>query len=361
MIELTSFESYDLNYKDKIDPLARNQLKLNRFKELTRHHLENCKEYKKILIAWGFNINGFSDFGELPFIPASLFKSMELISSPRAKVRKTMTSSGTTGQKKSHIYLDEINSRDQARALAKTLIQSLKVDRGPLLIIDNKSTIQNKLEFSARSAGVLGFSVIGSPICFALNDDMSLDLKGIESFLSNHKNSKIVLFGFTSIIWEHFITKLENLGVQLNLTNAIMIHGGGWKKLTDKEISNEVFRDSLYRNTKIKTVSNYYGMVEQGGSIFVECKMGFMHTTPYNEIIVRRHKDFAVCDFGEVGIIQVLSVLPTSYPGHSILTEDQGRVLGTDDCLCGNSGKYFLVDGRLPNAEIRGCSDTYSF
>ena len=58
-------------------------------------------------------------------------------------------------------------------------------------------------------------------------------------------------------------------------------------------------------------------------------------------------------------MIQLLSLLPTSYPGHSILTEDIGSIYGEDDCSCGRKGKYFKIYGRLKNAELRGCSDTY--
>ena len=62
---------------------------------------------------------------------------------------------------------------------------------------------------------------------------------------------------------------------------------------------------------------------------------------------------------GEEGVLQVLSPLPRSYPGHSLLTEDLGVLLGEDDCPCGRKGKYFKVTGRVPRAEVRGCSDTY--
>ena len=59
------------------------------------------------------------------------------------------------------------------------------------------------------------------------------------------------------------------------------------------------------------------------------------------------------------GIIQLLSPLATSYPGHNILTEDIGEILGIDDCKCGRKGKYFSIEGRVPGTEIRGCSDAY--
>ena len=57
------------------------------------------------------------------------------------------------------------------------------------------------------------------------------------------------------------------------------------------------------------------------------------------------------------GLIQIISLLPTSYPGHSIITEDQGAIFGEDDCKCGRSGKYFKVFGRIPKSEIRGCGN----
>jgi len=77
-------------------------------------------------------------------------------------------------------------------------------------------------------------------------------------------------------------------------------------------------------------------------------------------VIIRRARDFGVADIGEPGIIQVVSILPGSYPGHSLLTEDEGVLLGEDDCPCGRLGKFFQVSGRLKNAEVRGCSDTYA-
>jgi hypothetical protein len=59
-------------------------------------------------------------------------------------------------------------------------------------------------------------------------------------------------------------------------------------------------------------------------------------------------------------VIQTLSLLPRSYPGHSLLTEDLGVVHGQDDCPCGRKGTYFSIVGRIPQAELRGCSDTYA-
>ena len=101
-------------------------------------------------------------------------------------------------------------------------------------------------------------------------------------------------------------------------------------------------------------------MVEQTGSVFMECEYGNMHASNFSDVFIRRPRDFSIADVGERGIIQILSILPTSYPGHSLLTEDEGILIGEDDCKCGRKGKYFKIVGRLKNAEIRGCSDTYA-
>ena len=63
--------------------------------------------------------------------------------------------------------------------------------------------------------------------------------------------------------------------------------------------------------------------------------------------------------FLKKGLIQLLSLLPTSYPGHNILTEDIGEIAKDSNCSCSILGKRFKIHGRVKNAEIRGCSDAY--
>ena len=84
-----------------------------------------------------------------------------------------------------------------------------------------------------------------------------------------------------------------------------------------------------------------------------------MHTWAA-DIIVRDPVTWREAAVGETGVIQVLSVLPLSYPGHSLMTEDLGVVHGIDDSTCGRKGKRFLVVGRVARTELRGCSDTHA-
>jgi hypothetical protein len=192
---------------------------------------------------------------------------------------------------------------------------------------------------------------------------MSINLEGILNFLNKNKGKTLMIFGFTFMIWHHFykeLLRLKKEGIYIDLSQGIMIHGGGWKKLISEAVSRDEFTRSLYEVCKLKRIHDYYGMVEQTGCIYMECEYGHLHASIFSDVITRRAIDFSPCDIGEPGIIQVVSMLPESYPGHSLLTEDEGVILGEDDCPCGRKGKYFIINGRLKNAEIRGCSDTYA-
>lgn len=334
-----------------------------RLLELMRLHKENCPEYARILESVGFDENRVEDYQDLPFLPVRIFKELDLRSVPREDVVKIMTSSGTTGQAVSRIYLDKHTSSNQQKAMVKIVSDFTGSVRMPMVILDCPGVLKNRVMFSARGAGILGFSIFGSKRFYALDDGMRLDVEGLKAFLEKFRGQKILLFGFTFMIWQHFYKELLRLreeGITFDLSQGILIHGGGWKKLVSGAVSQEEFHRRLRDVCGLKDIHDYYGMVEQTGCIYMQCEYGHLHASSFSDVIVRNPLNFAECQIGEQGIIQVVSSIPESYPGHSLLTEDEGVILGEDDCPCGRKGKYFKVLGRLKNAEIRGCSDTYA-
>lgn len=358
------------NYNEEIDNLIKQDPysldKLNKEKlfnrvinELTEHHYKHCENYKKILDAIDFNVKSKKPYYDLPFIPVRLFKDFELKSIDSTEVVKTLTSSGTTGQKVSKIYLDRDTSSNQQKVLVSIVSSFLGAKRLPMIIFDCPSVIKNRNMFSARGAGILGFSMFGTERIYAFDDDMNINLPLIRGFLQKHKDENIFLFGFTFMIWQYFYKALKEMGEYVDLSKGILVHGGGWKKLISEKVTSENFRKCLNEVCGVKNVHDYYGMVEQTGSIYMECSEGYLHCSNYSDVIVRNEKDLKICPYGEKGIIEVVSLLPKSYPGHAILTEDEGIVFGQDDCKCGLKGKYFKILGRISKAEIRGCSDTY--
>ncbi len=346
----------------KIDPFfvgrqEKREFLTDELRILTEQHQLKCLNYQKIINAIGKE--SIDKLEDIPFIPVRLFKDYDLKSIKDEDVVKTMTSSGTSGQRVSKIFLDKETSDIQRKVLVRIVSGFTGESRLPMLVIDSPSVIRDRKMFSARGAGILGFSIFGKDITYALKEDMSLNIEVVQNFLDKHHNKKILLFGFTYMIWQHFYRALIEADKKLVIPKGILIHGGGWKKLIQESVSKESFKEELFQVCGIKHIHDYYGMVEQTGSIYMECEEGHLHASTFSDVIMRRKEDFSPCEIGEEGIVQVVSILAKSYPGHSLLTEDTGIILGEDNCKCGKKGKYFVITGRIKNAEIRGCSDTY--
>jgi hypothetical protein len=320
--------------------------------ELTRHHYAKSPEYARILdAAWG-GLKTYRDVAEVPYLPVSLFKEMELKSTQEPAF--VMRSSGTTGQRTSRIVIDNETARRQSEALIATFRPVLGSRRLPFLAIDTKDIIK-PTDLSARGGGVLGMMKFGAKTTFALDSALELDNDAVAGFVRTNGGGPFLIFGFTFLIWDKLYRSFAD--GEINLSEAILIHSGGWKKLESQKVSNAEFRAALKRRFDLDKIYNFYGFVEQIGSVFLEGPDGLLYPPNFTDVIVRRPHSWEPAAVGEEGIIQVVSLLPRSYPGHSVLTEDLGVVASIDAKAGGRLGKAILVSGRAPKTEIRGCSD----
>ena len=333
---------------------------LERMRELTVHHSNNCPPYAAMLRSMGRDGQAAGSLDQVPFLPASIFKMMRLSSLERDDNIRIQTSSGTSGQESARIVLDAQTRSLQQEALASIGSDFLGKKRLPMLVIDTESVIRDKRFYTARTSAILGFSIFGRDRTFVLREDYSLDTEVLDHFLQRYGDRPFLVFGFTFLVYRYFLQVLEEKNIHPDLSCALLVHGGGWKKLASQAVSKEEFAARLKQQCGIDRVTNYYGMAEQTGSIFMECPCGHLHCSDYSAVLVRDPADFSVCEKGKTGLLQVMSVVQRSYPGHSILTEDLGRILGEDDCPCRRKGVYFEVLGRAEGAQLRGCSDTFS-
>lgn len=344
----------------ELDKEKKTALLTDELKEITQWHYEHCDAYRNMLDAMNYHPENVKSYYDLPFFPVRMFKQMDLMSIDKKDIFKTMTSSGTTGQAVSKIYVDKETASNQQKVLVKIMSNFIGKKRLPMLIIDSPKVVKDRNLFSARGAAILGLGMLAKERVYALNENMQLDMKVVEEFLEKYKGENFLVFGFTFMVWQHFYKELVKIQRRPDMSKAFLITGGGWKKLESEHISRQELKKCFEEVCGITHFLDHYGMVEQIGSIYAECECGHIHASNYSDIITRRYKDFSPCDIGEKGIIQVVSVLPRSYPGHSLLTEDEGIILGVDDCPCGRKGKYIQLTGRLKQAELRGCSDTYA-
>ena len=154
--EILTIPPYSLGKVEKTKLLT------ERMKQLTLHHMECCTEYKKMLESIGFDIEQAKSYYDYPFLPVRLFKELSLASVAEEEVFKTMTSSGTTGQAVSRIYLDKVTASNQQKTMVKIVTDYTGAGRMPMLIIDCPSVVKDRKMFSARGAGILGFSIFGA-------------------------------------------------------------------------------------------------------------------------------------------------------------------------------------------------------
>jgi phenylacetate-coenzyme A ligase PaaK-like adenylate-forming protein len=161
------------------------------------------------------------------------------------------------------------------------------------------------------------------------------------------------------MLWNHFVKPMQAAGDSLNLPNVHILHSGGWKKLQSQAVDKKSFNEGLGQvfGCAPNRVIDFYGMVESVGVIFPDCAEGNKHAPVFADAIVRNPLTLEPVGPGETGLIQVSSVLPTSFPGHHFLTEDMAEVIALDGCPCGRRGVAFRFKGRAPKAEVRGCGN----
>jgi len=186
-----------------------------------------------------------------------------------------------------------------------------------------------------------------------------VDEEALAAFASRHRNDAVLIYGFTTMLWTQLVRQLAQKRICLGLSRAHVLHSGGWKKLTAEAVTRDEFnlKTAEVVGCAPSRVIDFYGMVENLGIIYPDCSEGNKHAPVTGEVIVRNALTLKPVKTGEVGLVQVCSVLPSSFPGHLLLTEDTAQVMASHVCRCGRSGLAFRFAGRGAKAEARGCGN----
>ena len=171
-------------------------------------------------------------------------------------------------------------------------------------------------------------------------------------------NPGVIVYGFTAVLWRAWARGRIPPRVLADLAHAriAFVHSGGWKLLEADGVDAALLaRELLARSGPGSRVVDCYGLVEQVGILYPLCEAGYRHPPVWADVVVRDAATLRPLT-GEAGLLQLVNVLARGTPCHSVLTEDVGRIV-PGPCACGRSGRRFELLGRVPKAELRGCSN----
>ncbi len=343
---------------------------------------ERNPQFKRFLDAQHIHPDNATTLAELPFLPVSAFKRLQPLCFLRtAQIYRVLESSATSGQMPSRIAIDRDTAKLMTKGVTAILSEFIGSNRRPYLIVDSPPSPQKGVAANARSAAIQGLMAFSTETSYALRpalpreessadpDGLVLSVDGIEEFCRKHRNSDVVVYGFTYVVYLHLggglaASDAALAGLRRKLGGALLprnhlLHSGGWKRLQQSSVDKITFnaKVSATIGSDERSIIDYYGMVEQLGVVYPDCSEGNKHAPGFAEVILRNPLDWSPCKTNQHGLIQVLSALSPSFPGQALLTEDMGVVVHEDGCPCGRRGVAFRFVGRVPKAEVRGCSD----
>jgi hypothetical protein len=323
--------------------------------------------YHNYVQHWPLDYRAASRVAELPFLPVGILKANPPLSFVGLdEIKRTLTSSATTSQSPSRVVLDSPTSRRMTKGIVTIVRDFIGPSRRPYLVVDTPGSNGGGSALGARGAAIQGLQPFSSETTYCLGltdqDDLTLDRDKLREFAKDRQDTELLVYGFTSILWNYLAKFLMAENICLNLPKARILHSGGWKRLQDQAVEKIVFNEQLARvfGCSPDRIIDFYGMVESVGVIYPDCSEGNKHAPVFGEVIVRNPLTLEPVAAGEHGIVQVCSILPTSFPGNLLLTEDLAKVIAYDDCPCGRRGVSFRFAGRIPRAELRGCGNLQS-
>ncbi len=320
--------------------------------------------YRNYLEHWPSNYRSATQVADLPFLPVRILKANPPLSLvDRDEIKRTLSSSATTSQLPSRVVLDSATARRMTKGIVTIVRDFIGPARRPYLVVDTPDFRGGASALGARGAAIQGLQPFATETtcCLSLDDrgDLKLDLDRLREFAKRREDCEVLVYGLTYILWNHLVKPLMAEGTSLNLPKARILHSGGWKRLQDQAVEKEVFNQQLAQALGCTTdhIIDFYGMVETVGVIYPDCPEGNKHGPVFGDVIVRNPLTLEPVAAGEHGMVQVCSVLPTSFPGHLLLTEDWAQVIAYDGCPCGRRGISFRFAGRIPKTELRGCGN----
>jgi phenylacetate-coenzyme A ligase PaaK-like adenylate-forming protein len=347
-----------------MDPKERHDSLLALLKKELGYACERNPRFRNYVEHWPVDFHTADTLADLPYLPVGAFKSNPPLALVDAnEVKRTLTSSATTGQVPSRVVLDAGTAKRMTKGVTTIIRDFIGPARRPYLVIDTPENLSTQGELGARGAAIQGLGSFATEVVCCLRRDpegnTSLDLEKLLECAAKWRESEVLAYGFTYVIWTQLVQPLKRQGITLDIPNVRVLHSGGWKRLQREAVTREVFRGGVASvfGCSPDRVIDFYGMVENVGVVYPDCEHGNKHAPAFAEVVVRNPLTLEPVAAGQQGLVQVCSVLPTSFPGFLVLTDDMAEIIDYEECPCGRRGTSFRFAGRVPRAEVRGCGN----
>ncbi|MBV6633830.1 MAG: acyl-protein synthetase [Alphaproteobacteria bacterium] len=332
--------------------------------DLFRTHIERGmalnEGYRNFVEHWPKDFAS-AELADFPYLPVGIFKrEVPLALCEPDKITRVIRSSATTGQQPAAIPIDLQTGRTMAKSASLIFQSILGPDRRPFLVIDAASVNAAQADLNARGAAIRSLMPFAKTVTYGLSDDdLEPLIDQLSVFSEEHGDEDVLVYGFTWVLWARLVDQLQDKGIKLNLKNAKVLHSGGWKKLTSEAVDKATFNQRVAEvvGCTPADVIDFYGMVENLGVVYPDGPTGFKHPPIFGGVVIRDPLTLEPVSPGETGLLQVCSIVPTSFPGWLLLTDDMAELVGYDDPESRRPGPYFRLKGRAPKAEIRGCGE----
>jgi hypothetical protein len=348
----------------RLDPAQHEATVLALLKDELAGAGERHRPLRQYIESWPGDYRRCPRIADLPFLPVGVFKNNPpLALVPPAEITRTLASSATTGQVPSRVVLDAATAKRMTKGVMTVIRDFIGPARRPYLVIDTPDTLAGRGELGARGAAIQGLRSFATEVVCGLSADatgqLRLELETLRECAARWRDGEVLVYGFTHVIWHQLVQPLAAAGLTLPLPNARILHSGGWKRLQAQAVTKDVFARGVAAafGCPAERVIDFYGMVENVGVVYPDCEQGNKHVPAFAALIIRDPLTLAPVAVGQQGLVQVCSVLPTSFPGHLVLTEDLAELIHEDGCPCGRRGTAFRFVSRMPKAEVRGCGN----
>lgn len=270
---------------------------------------------------------------DIPFLPIQFFKSHNVLSS-KDSIKKTFTSSGTTGSVTSKHYVTDLSVYEESfqkgfqhfynniedYAILALLPSYLERDGSSLIyMVDDmiKSSKQPESGFYLDNL-----------------DELASTLKMLEA-----KGQQTLLIGVSFALLDLIETH------DFNLQHTIVMETGGMKGRR-KELIRTELHNTLKKGFGVNQIHSEYGMTELLSQAYSKGN-GIFKCPPWMKILIRDTEDALSVTTnqtsGGINIIDLANINSCAF----IATQDLGKV---------HVDNTFEVIGRFNNSDIRGCN-----